>query len=318
VGAKPTESPAAYRDGFVVATGQGVVAAVDNGGRLAWRQVCTNLSFCGAPAVAGGTVVACTGEGDVVALDLAAGAVRWQTRVEGSYLHGPLAMQQGGVWQVVMLCDTDGVMRCLDVRDGRSVWTSEPTTRSDGCPGVEGELLAYGNCDAAVHLFRATDGRHVAQVPAGEESQMAGATLVRGGRVYGGAYSAELLCVDAASTAVVWRAPAGDEDAAYATPVAVRDTVCIGSRGGTVFAFAARDGTVRWRADLDHAVRSLCAAGDTVVALSHGALVALRAEDGGTVARLAVGDDVKGPVWNGQVLAAVDDGGNLVGFRRRK
>ena len=295
-------------------TEKGEVVALDNAGRLRWRHAFTNTSFMGTPVVAGTSLVAVSGDGDVLALNLFHGVLLWQVQVEGTCRHGPLALCQTGVWQVVVLAAEDGVLRCVDAAEGLELWHSVPTTRSEGAPGFGGDYLAYGNCDAAVHVFSVTNGQHLAQIPVGDEAQMAGGTLVLGSRIYGGTRSGDLVCVDAVSTGVVWRARMANHET-FNTPVAAQDRVLMSARDGRVAAFAAGDGKLQWDVALSNVVKSLCVVDDAVFAVAGGALVGLRLDDGGVFMKMPIGDEVEGPVWNGSVLAVADDGGNVIGWR---
>jgi outer membrane protein assembly factor BamB len=313
-GAALSGAPAPWSRGWIAATGKGRLVALDNRGQVLWDHACSNAPVAGSPVVAGAHVVVAGCDGAVTALDAGTGKPVWQVNAGGSYRHGPLAVQQGPAWQVVLLSSGDGVMSGFDANDGRLLWRSEPTSRSDGAPGSDGTIIAYGNCDSAVHVFRAASGARLAQIPVGAEAQMAGGTLVRDGRVYGGTRRGTLVCVDVASNAVAWQAEI-ESGEAFGTPVAARDRVIMGANDGRIAAFAARDGAPQWRVSLGHAVKSLCVVDDAVFAVAGGSLVGLRIADGGTFLNLAVGDDVAGPVWNGQVLAVADDGGNVIGFK---
>ena len=312
VGASLTEAPAPWSNGWVAATEKGGVVALDNGGRLQWFHAFSNARFVGSPVVAGTNVVVLGHDGAVMALDIASGKLMWRGKVEGVCRHGPICPGNAGL--VVLLSAENGVLHGLDAQDGHERWQSEPTNRSDGPPGSDGQILAYGNCDSAVHIFRMTDGRRLAKIPVGDDAQMAGGVLVRDGRVYGGTRSGALVCVDASSNRISWQFQvAGSE--AFNTPVAVRDLVFMGSRDGNVTACAAWTGAARWQVSLSNAVKTLCVVDDAVFTVAGGSLVGLRATDGGMFMKLAVGDDVDGPVWNGRILVVAADGGNITGFR---
>jgi outer membrane protein assembly factor BamB len=231
----------------------------------------------------------------------------WQVQVEGRYRHGPLAVGSGMVWQVVWLASDSGVATAVDAADGRLRWRTPP--------GSDGRFLAFGNCDAAVHLFRVADGAAVAHVPVGPESQMAGGVLVEDGVVYGGTRSGQLVCVAAAEGAVRWQVAAFPEEA-FVTPVRVGPRVVLANGAGDVAAFDAANGAVQWRVALSNEVTALCAAEGVLFAVAGGRLVGLQGGDGRIFLERAVGDRVCGPVWNGQVVAVADDGGTVIGLGR--
>ena len=313
-GASLIDAPASWSNGWIAATDKGRLVAMDNSGRVLWSQTVSNASFAGSPAVADTNVVVLKSDGTVMALHVVTGKLLWQVQAEGSFRHGPLAVRQGDQWQVVLLSSADGVLIGLDAKDGHEIWRSEPTNRTDGTPGADGQCIAYGNCDSAVHVFSLTNGEHLARIPVGSDAQMAGGALVWNGRVYGGTRGGELVCVDVSSNEVVWHARMEGGET-FGTPVAVRDTVVMGTRDGSVTAFDAQSGATRWQVSLSNAVSSLCVVDDAVFAVAAGSLVGLRAQDGGRFATLAVGDNVEGPVWNGRILTVADDGGNVIGFK---
>lgn len=311
-GAALSGAPAPLGDGWVFALEDGSVVALDGGGRrVRWTHAGSNLVFAGAAVVAGSNVVAVTAEGSVLALNAASGRLAWQTTVPGGMRHGPLAARVGAAWQVVVLSAADGVMHGLDAASGRLLWSSEPTNRSDGAPASDGRQIAYGNCDAAVHLFDASDGTHRAQIPVGADAQIAGGALLLDGRVYAGTRSGDLICADVAAGAVAWRQHVSGGEA-FVTPVAAGDLVVMGTTEGTVAAFGARGGAERWRVSVSNAVTSLCILEDAVFAMAGGTLNGLRLADGARFASLPIGDNVLGPVCNGPVVMVVDDGGNAI------
>ena len=219
-----------------------------------------------------------------------------------------------------------GVLRCLDAKDGQLQHQSKPTHESDGEPGCDGQHLAYGNCDAAMHVFNPTTCEPIAQIQVGPgvatknglsdmpTGVMAGGVLVRDGRIYGGTGGGELVCVDVAGSNVAWRVPVANSEA-FNTPVAAGPLVIMGTRDGKISAFAARDGTAQWQVSLSHVVKTLCVVDDAVFTVAGGTLVGLRVQGGGIFLKIPIGDDVDGPVWNGSVLVVAADGGNVMGFR---
>jgi outer membrane protein assembly factor BamB len=310
-GAALASAPAALNDGWVAATENGRLTALDNHGRILWTLTLTNTTLAGSPALAGNTVITAGADGQVTALDAATGSPVWQTKLEATYLHGPLTLRISNSWQVVLLCSSNGVLQCLDAARGRPLWTSKPTNRSDGAPATDGQIIAYGNCDAAIHLFEAATGASIASIPIGDNAQMAGGVLVHNGRVYGGTRDGQLVCVDTATHAMAWKTKVSDGQA-FTTPVAAQDTIIMGSPEGLVTALSADTGKVRWQAPLGTPVSSLCVLDDSVFAMAGGRLSGLRLKDGTRFIELPIGDSVTGPTLQGGKLAVSDDGGMII------
>ncbi|MEI6210867.1 MAG: PQQ-binding-like beta-propeller repeat protein [bacterium] len=325
-GAALTAAPAAWSNGWVVTTKNGCVTALDDQGRRLWQVSFTNVYFVGSPAVAGSNVVASGSDGDVLAMDAASGKRRWQVKLDATFLHGPRAVRLGDAWQVVLLSARSGELFTLEAQHGQTVWQSLPTNESDGEVGSDGSCLAYGNCDAAMHVFNSTTGEKRAQIPVGAgvtnreslsdapSGVMAGGVLVRDGRIYGGTGGGELVCVDVAGSQAVWRARVSENEA-FNTPVAYGQNVLMSTRQGDVLSFEVRSGELRWQVSLRDVIKSLCVVDDAVFVVAGGSLVGLRATDGVVFVKAAIGDNVEGPSWNGRVLVVADDGGNVIGFR---
>ena len=66
--------------------------------------------------------------------------------------------------------------------------------------------------------------------------------------MYVGSYDGYLYALDAASGAVLWRAPTGGEVRSSATPSADGARVFVGSSDGYLYAFDAASGALAWRA----------------------------------------------------------------------
>jgi len=313
-GAPLAGAPAPLGGGWIVTTRNGRLAALDATGGERWSVSCSNTAFAGSAAAAGEAVVAATGDGLVMAFDAATGRALWQTNLAVSFRHGPVAVLRDGAWRVVALSAGDGALWCLDARTGREAWRTEPTNRSDGPPASDGRLVAFGNCDAAIHIFDAATGARVAKVEVGAEAQMAGGVAIRNGRVYGGTRAGELVCADPeGGGSLSWRVAVHTGEA-WVTPAMAGDAVVMGTPDGAVAAFDARSGAGRWRVAAGGAVSALCVVDDAVFAAAGGSLVGLRLSDGGRFMTLPVGDDVKGPAANGRAVAVADDGGNVLGW----
>lgn len=313
-GPRVATDPAALADGWVVASDDGRVEALDGAGARRWTHTFTNMAIVGSPAVAGAVVVVAGADGRAAGLDAASGQVRWQVPTGSpAMLSGPLPIPVGSAWHVVLLSSEDGVLHCLAAADGRRVWQSEPTNRADGMPSGDARVLAYGNCDSAIHVFETPTGRRTASVPVGTDAQMAGGLALLAGRFFGGTRDGRLVAVNARSGTLAWQvklSPAQE----FNTPVVAGDAVAMGTETGELILFAAASGTERWRVATDDPISGLCVVGDALFVVSGGALEGRRLEDGARFMRHAIGDHVLGPVANGDRVAVVDDGGNVIAF----
>ncbi len=314
VGPRVASAPAALADGWVVASDDGRVEALDGAGALRWTHTLTNMAIVGSPAVAGSVVVVAGADGQAAGLDAASGRLRWQVQTGSpAMLNGPLAIPAGTVWHVVLLSSEDGSLHCLAATDGQAVWRSEPTNRADGMPAGDARYLAYGNCDSAVHVFEAQTGRRTASVPVGKDAQMAGGLALLNGRFFGGTRDGRLAGVEAATGTLAWQAKLSEEQE-FNTPVVAGDAVAMGTAGGEVILFEAASGAERWRMTLENEVSGLCVVEDALFVVTGGKLEGLRLKDGQRFMTHSIGDHVLGPVVNGDHVAVVDDGGNVIVF----
>jgi outer membrane protein assembly factor BamB len=313
-GPRVAAAPAALSDGWVVASEDGRVEALDGKGALRWTQRLANMTLVGSPSVAGSVVVVAGADGQAAGLDATTGQLRWHVNTgTPAMLNGPLAVLLGSLWHVVLLSSQDGSLKCLAAADGQTVWTSEPTNRADGKPAGDSRYLAYGNCDSAVHVFGTPTGRRTASVPVGKDAQMAGGLAFSNGRFFGGTRDGRLVGVDAASGTLAWQVQLS-RDQEFNTPVAVGDAVVMGTAGGGVLLFEAVSGVERWRVTLENEVSGLCAVDDALFVVAGGTLEGLRLKDGQRFMTHVIGDHVLGPVVNGRHVAVVDDGGNVLVF----
>ncbi len=313
-GPRVASAPAPLADGWVVVSDDGRVDALDGAGAVRWTHTFTNMAIMGSPAVAGAVVVVAGADGQAAGLDAASGRLRWQVPTGSpAMLSGPLAIPAGSAWHVVLLSSEDGVLHGLAATDGQKVWQSEPTNRADGMPAGDARYLAYGNCDSAIHIFETSTGRRTASVPVGKDAQMAGGLALLAGRFFGGTRDGRLVGVDAASGALAWQAKLSEAQE-FNTPVVAGESLAMGTEAGEVILFEAASGTERWRVATDEPVSGLCVVDDALFVITGGALEGRRLENGERFMRHAIGDHVLGPVANGNRVAVVDDGGNLIVF----
>jgi outer membrane protein assembly factor BamB len=214
---------------------------------------------------------------------------------------------------VALISSADGQVFCLDAATGRRVWTTEPTQRTDGPMAVGDNLLAFGNCDAAIHILSSSNGVPVARVPVGENSQMAGGVAIRDGRVFGGTRDGRLVCVDVAARSVAWSMKV-TEDELFSTPAVTATNVYVATGQGDLVALRRDTGAPVWRRNVGAEAGSPILAGGAVWLVSDGRVLAVHPADGAVIFTFAAGDQIGDPVAaNGQV-AVVDDAGGLMVF----
>ncbi|MGE3762584.1 MAG: PQQ-binding-like beta-propeller repeat protein [Kofleriaceae bacterium] len=325
-------------------------AAGDQGGLVAldlatgaerWRYR-TPFPAVGAAAASGDTVVVATKNGEVHAVALADGALRW--------IHDAAAGQStfsGSLWAPPTIADglvyvaLQGNFTAIDLATGDPVWARDPNdpefnwlgslaavavsegtaiaafnrtlgvasaSATTGAPGwsmKDGRSLAVNASplveNGVVYLVNAAGTVSASNLSSGSviwsRNVTAGATewhysvtatpALAGGRLFVATQWDDLVALDAASGAVLWRTPAPDgvlnfthyRDAQAgwpASPVVTGDIVWIGGLDGRLRAFAADDGRELWSTQLGAPITSAVApTGDALVVASYDGTVRL-------------------------------------------
>ncbi len=300
VGAPPVGPPVWMGDGWCAAFRDGSVVAWNADGRRRWTLKQAGNRWL-APVAARGNVILAEEEGNLRALQAVDGAVVWfRDARAGELAQAPVIANDTaqGIARIFTMDASEGILRAFDAADGRALWQSEACGRTDGPPASEGRVVVFGNCDAAIHLFQAADGRRLGRIPLGADAQVAGGMALHAGRGYFWIRGGTLVAVDLAATSVVWRAALGATDY-FATPVAdaARDVVFTGTGEGEVLALRAADGGVVWRRSLvDVPLDPLLLAHGVIFAGADGVLNLLRPDDGAPTMRFDFGQPLTTPV----------------------
>jgi outer membrane protein assembly factor BamB len=212
-------------------------------------------------AIAGGVVYAGGGDGDLIALDLGSGTLRWKYTTgnligESSPAVGPDAVYIG---------DLGGIVHAVNTRDGKALWTfktgseikSSPVVVPGG-PGVN-DLVLIGSYDGHLYALEARTGRvrwkvltksmvhatpavqdglafiagcdavfRAIRVTDGREmyqvesgSYTAASPVVDGNRAYFGTFNYEVLALDLKKRSVIWRYSQPDAQFPYYSSAAL-------------------------------------------------------------------------------------------------
>jgi outer membrane protein assembly factor BamB len=307
VEAPPAGPPVWVADGWCAAFRNGTVVSWHADGRRRWTLRQEDMHWT-APAVADDVVILGEEAGNLRALRPSDGAVVWfQPQRAGTLAHAPVTVPRANApSQIVAMDAGEGRLTAFDAARGVPLWQSEACGRTDGPPAATDGLIAFGNCDAALHLFRASDGRRIARIPLGSDAQMAGGVALQGGKAFVWTRAGTLAAIDLVSTSVVWRATLGDEDY-FAAPAAddVRGLVYTGTPSGELLALQAVDGSIRWRRRLAEVpLDAPLLAHDMLFAGADGILHLLSAESGAPIVRFDFGQSLTIPV----AAPAVADG----------
>ena len=302
--------PCAFAGGWIVSDAAGAVTALSHEGRQVWQTCFSNQAFDCSASVSGTRVVVAAQQGGVIGISLGTGEVAWSRQTEGRFQHAPLTGMCAGEPVIWMVSQTDGQLTCLRVSDGSVVWQSEATNRCDGEPIAWQGRIAYGNCDGAIYLFDAENGKLQGSVLVGADDQMAGGLLaLADGRLVAGTRQGNLVVVQAA-TLTREALVSLSQSEAFGTPVeAFGGLIAMGTQEGEVCFWQRGEKGLKpaGRMSVVGAVSGLLFDGGCLYVLA-GSGVSLFDKVGGAAVLLAIGDEVSGLVaGSGGALACVAD-----------
>lgn len=280
-------------------------------------------------AIADGVVYVGGGDGDLIALDLASGAVRWKYTTgnligESSPAVGPDAVYIGdlggilhavstrdgkALWTfkttseiksspvvvpgenaVVLIGSYDGHLYALDARTGRLRWKVLTKGQVHATPAVQDGLAFVAGCDAVFRAIRIADGREAYQIESG--AYTASSPVLDGDRAYFGTFNYEVLALDLKRRTVLWRYSQADTQFPYYSSAALSNgRVILGGRDKIVHAIETATGKAAWTFATRARVDSspVVAGGRVYVGSSDGRLYVLDAASGEKISEFDTG-----------------------------
>ena len=298
-------------------------------------------------AIAGGVVYVGGGDGDLVALDLASGKLRWK------YATGNLIGESSPAvsGDAVYIGDLGGVVHAVSVRDGKPLWTFKTGGEIKASPVVADGVVLIGSydthlyaidartgkprwdlvtkgmvhatagvrdgmtfvtgCDALFRAIRIADGKEVFQIETG--AYTAASPLLAGDRAYVGTFNAEVLAIDLTRRAVVWRYSQEDTEFPYYSSAALDgNRLILGGRDKLVHAIDATSGKRLWtfaaRARVDSS--PVVAGGRVYVGSGDGRLYVLDSASGKKLWEFDTGAGIAASpaIAGGRVVIGAEDG----------
>jgi outer membrane protein assembly factor BamB len=190
-------------------------------------------------AIAGGVVYVGAGNGDLLALDLASGKLRWKYTT-GDLLGESSPAVDGGT---VFIGDLAGTAHAVNAADGKRLWTFkaggeiksspvvvnglvlmgsydthlfglDPRTGAvrwkfqtqgpvHATPAVLGDVCFIAGCDATFRAIRIADGKQAYEIPIG--AYTGASPVVANGHAYFGTFENDVVALDLKGRKVVWR-----------------------------------------------------------------------------------------------------------------
>jgi outer membrane protein assembly factor BamB len=165
-------------------------------GSTVWKAPLKHNPWGGAAVSDGLAVVGCSsiryetklipqGQGELVAVNVADGQVKWQRKVTGGVISS--AALQGGL---VIFTATDGKLRALALDKGTLKWTYDAKAAFFAGPAVTADTIYVADLNGVVHALNLSDGRQLwtldlANDPAVKAPGMVyGSPVVHGGKLY--------------------------------------------------------------------------------------------------------------------------------------
>lgn len=289
----------------------------------------------GGMAWSGGRLYVSLGFGKLAALDAKTGAVLWQQQLEATGSGQPVIVD--GLIYLVAGDDTGWAIR---TDDGRIAWqVAGPPSLSNvlgaPAPAVSGKyaVFAFGSGDL-VAVFRRGGLRRWEGSVAGQRigraishiSDVTGAPVIVGNRVYAGNHSGRLVAFDLEGGDRIWTAREG----VLGNVWPAGDSVFVITDRLQLARISASDGAVIWAVDLPGYVKDkprrrnavyahygpVVAGGRVIVASSDGLLRSFAPDSGALVHQVAIPDGAaSSPVVAGNTLYVLGTKGQLHAFR---
>jgi len=298
-------------------------------------------------AIVGGVVYVGAGSGDLLALDLASGKLRWKYTTGN--LIGESSPAVGS--DAVYVGDLGGLVHAVSVRDGKRIWTfktgaeikSSPVVVNDvvligsydthlyaldarsgklrwkvatkgqvhATPAVQDGLAFVAGCDSVFRAIRVADGSEAYHVESG--AYTGASPVIENNRAYFGTFNYEVLSVDLKQRRIAWRYSDPESRFPYYSSAALDGgRLIVGGRDKLVHAIDAATGKRIWtfatRARVDSS--PVVAAGRVYVGSTDGRLYTLDATSGKKIWEFEIGAGVTASpaVAGGRLVVGAQDG----------
>ena len=232
-------------------------------------------------AIVDGVVYAASQSGELVALNLTDGAVRWRYRDAESIGESSPAVADG----VVYIADLAGVIHAVDAVTGKARWTFKTASEIKASPTVVGDRVLVGSyderlyalsardgtvlwsartegpvhstaavrdgiayvsgCDEVFRAFRVSDGEQLFEIHVG--AYTGASPALAGGKAFFGTFNNEVLSVDLRDRSVDWRYSHPQRSFPfYASAAVTEGKVVVGGRDRLIHCLDASNGEALW------------------------------------------------------------------------
>lgn len=311
------QSAVANEQGMYLCTTTGKVVALDFSGKERWSRQLTRPGEetperVEAPVACFlDTVLVSTLTGRVHALDAATGEPRWTYEVGGEVL-GTVQMSTPAdpaqSPRLYVIQREDGTLHSFDLATGQGLGKGAPISRCDGSPAIAGDLLVYGSCDFAIHVYDAHQGGLLKNIRLCEDCQVASGPALVGEFAYTGSRAGYFYSVNVRTGGVAWTNQDCSSEV-FTTPAVAAETVVFGAEDGGVYALDRATGRTKWKHESGGTPTSAVIADGTVLVSVDGRLQALELESGAPTWNHEVSDHIASPaIIDGKVIIGSEDG----------
>ena len=162
----------------------------------------------------------------------------WKYKDNSNIVAG-FARRGGKAWYTT----ASGMVRCISLKDGRTLWSERFPGKIFSTPAVSGRYLVFGCTDGNVYALNPLNGRlkwkHKAL------KSIVASPVIRDGKVFIGASDGRFRALDLKSGKPVWEY--GDVDGfVECRPYADREQVVFGTWGNKLYSLDPEDGSLQW------------------------------------------------------------------------
>ena len=248
-----------------------------------------------------GRLIVGTGEGAILGLRLADGALLWRLQYTAPFESTPTFVTLPNQTGFVAMAARDGKLLAVDPQNGQLRWQTELAGDARAPPVQAGAQLFVTTTQNKVYALRAADG-HILwsqgrAPPRGLTIEGHAGVAVTADRVYTSFSDGFAVALQRVDGTVAWERPLALRAAPFADadadPVVHGDCVLMASYNDGVYALDQGDGQTRWMYEAGGASTLLGHGDKVIVGLADGHVRALRLSDGAPLWRTHVG---KGPI----------------------
>jgi len=298
-------------------------------------------------AISGGTVFVGTQKGELVAVDLGSGQLRWRYDAKSPIGESSPAVSGG----TVFVGDLSGVLHAVRARDGQPLWTFKTNGEIKSSPVVAGNRVLIGSydqnlycvsaaggkllwkvktngqvhstpgvmdgvayvtgCDEILRAVRLTDGRQLFQVNSG--AYTGASPALGGGNAFYGTFNNEVLGINLTARNVGWRYQHPERQFPFYSSAALADDrVVVGGRDKMVHCLEAYTGRSQWTFPTQARVESspAVAGGRVFVGSNDGRFYVLEFNSGRKLFEFNAGSPVSASpaIASGRIIVGAQDG----------